>query len=79
MSQMKMLWLAIGLSVLGALIMWFGMFYEDTLLYFGLAVFAVGMVIGPATRFLGEDEDEGEEENQKEGEKSAKKNRSKRR
>jgi hypothetical protein len=61
MSQMKMLWLAIGLSLLGALLIWAGMFYADALLYIGLAVFAVGMVVGPLTRFIGNEDENGDD------------------
>jgi hypothetical protein len=62
MSQMKMLWMAIGLSLLGALLIWIGMFYADALLYVGLAVFAIGMLIGPVTRFTAEEDQESDED-----------------
>lgn len=58
MSTMTMLWAAIGLSILGAILMWFGMFFADFALYLGLAVFSLGMLIGPLTRFFGEEEEE---------------------
>jgi uncharacterized membrane protein len=61
MSQMKMLWIAIGLSLLGALLIWFGMFNNEVVLYLGLAVFAIGMIIGPLTHFAAK-EGEGVEE-----------------
>jgi hypothetical protein len=57
MSTMMMLWAAIGLSVLGAIVMWFGMFNSEIVLYIGLAIFSIGMLIGPLTRFVGEEED----------------------
>jgi fatty acid desaturase len=62
MSQMKMLWIAIGLSLLGALLIWFGMFFAEAVMYIGLAVFAIGMLIGPLTHFASEKDEEVEEE-----------------
>jgi fatty acid desaturase len=60
MSQMTILWAAIGLSALGTVLMWFGMFYVDFLIYVGLVVFAVGMLLGPLTHFFGDEEEEKE-------------------
>jgi fatty acid desaturase len=61
MSKMKLLWIAIGLSFLGALLIWFGMFNIEAVMYVGLAVFAIGMLIGPLTHFAGEEEEDQEE------------------
>jgi hypothetical protein len=57
MTQMRILWIAIGLSALGAVLMWFGMFYIDILLYIGLLIFSIGMLLGPATRYIAREDD----------------------
>lgn len=53
MSRMRILWLSLGLSALGYLLIWYGAWFAEAVLWLGLLVFSVGMLLGPLTRFVG--------------------------
>ena len=53
MTKMTMLWMSLGLSAVGFLLIWWGSFAEEWLLWIGLIVFVIGTLLGPATRYAG--------------------------
>jgi hypothetical protein len=58
MSSMTLLWSALGLTTLGFLLLWYGASFNETVLWLGLAVFAIGMLLGPLTRFVASEDSE---------------------
>jgi len=50
---MRFLWLALALAALGFLLIWLGALYAPALLWVGLALFVAGMLLAPASRYLG--------------------------
>ncbi len=53
MSTMRFLWLALGLAGLGFILIWLGAMHAPPLLWLGLALFVAGMLLAPASRYLG--------------------------
>ena len=52
MSKMQLLWAALGLTLIGFIMLWYGASYNQVVLWVGVVVFAIGMALGPLTRYV---------------------------